>query len=964
MKRIHLPGCVDFANKLLVILVCAATCLMQHSIAVAQTDKLDSRIAKQFTLTDGEVVDLEFVQGPHDITFVEIIIDGEEYTLELHPYSVRSDNFILKEQLADGSLLDRIPGPVRTVKGALQEDKGSQVYGSLLDEGLHAKIVMTNGRTLFIEPVSSKIDEVEFAGRHVVYRPTDTMPHPGKCGMVGGNLHSFEGVRIANERRRRHNGGGPAYPRGGSGGIQVAEVAVDADFEYFSDYGSVQATLARMELIINVVNNQYEQDVEIRHIISGAVIRSDPADPYTSTDAVTLLNQFRNEWLNNQQAIPRDVAHLFTGKEINGGTIGIAFNIGVICTNQAYCLSQSDFNGALVCATDLTAHELGHLWNGSHCNCPSHTMNPSITCANDFNPTFTVPDIVAHRNSRNCLDPLAAENDDLENSIAVGALPATVTGSNEGATTETEEMDLDNTGRTVWWSAVAPADGIMRVSTAGSNFDTQLRIYTNSENGYTDLEHVAFDDDANGTLQAEIQFPVRTGQLYEIRVGGFTNGGSAAQGDVEVTVSFTPAGPTEFFWSDRDLNTGAINNSNQGILVDEGSSGSLYLYYDPTDSEINVGAFIDIATSIPGVIEFTVADALEFDITANGTPFNLRWGDASGETGDVFPDFIDELGAVNVVAGTGMILANTGPTILDEGWDASVGAFLFARVDYNVVGPPGSSTEIITSPGVTGIVNGTDLLNPDFGSIKLTVNIDLPPTTDFFWSTVGIDSGATNDSTPELTFAEGSSGTLFLYYDTMVSELDTGAFIDIETSTNGVIEFTAAETLDFDITTSGVPFSIRWGDAAGATGDVTPNFIDELGAVNVVAGTGILNQNTGPVFFDEGYDFDSEAFLFATVDFDVVGPEGSTVNILTSRGVTGIVHMGELLDPSFGIVTITVSNVLLGDVNCDGNVDLLDVQPFIDLLTAGEYSPKADFDGDGAVTLLDVTPFVEALTGG
>ena len=55
---------------------------------------------------------------------------------------------------------------------------------------------------------------------------------------------------------------------------------------------------------------------------------------------------------------------------------------------------------------------------------------------------------------------------------------------------------------------------------------------------------------------------------------------------------------------------------------------------------------------------------------------------------------------------------------------------------------------------------------------------------------------------------------------------------------------------------------------------------------------------------------------------------------------------------------------LLGDVNCDGVVDLLDVQPFVDLLIANEFSNKADINEDGEVDLLDVGPFVTILTGG
>ena len=56
--------------------------------------------------------------------------------------------------------------------------------------------------------------------------------------------------------------------------------------------------------------------------------------------------------------------------------------------------------------------------------------------------------------------------------------------------------------------------------------------------------------------------------------------------------------------------------------------------------------------------------------------------------------------------------------------------------------------------------------------------------------------------------------------------------------------------------------------------------------------------------------------------------------------------------------------VVLGDVNGDGMVNLLDVQPFVDLLTGGGFQPEADINQDGVVSLLDVDPFVDLLTGG
>jgi hypothetical protein len=54
---------------------------------------------------------------------------------------------------------------------------------------------------------------------------------------------------------------------------------------------------------------------------------------------------------------------------------------------------------------------------------------------------------------------------------------------------------------------------------------------------------------------------------------------------------------------------------------------------------------------------------------------------------------------------------------------------------------------------------------------------------------------------------------------------------------------------------------------------------------------------------------------------------------------------------------------VLGDVNGDGVVSLLDVAPFVNAVTNGDFVPEADINRDGVVSLLDVSPFVALLTG-
>lgn len=53
--------------------------------------------------------------------------------------------------------------------------------------------------------------------------------------------------------------------------------------------------------------------------------------------------------------------------------------------------------------------------------------------------------------------------------------------------------------------------------------------------------------------------------------------------------------------------------------------------------------------------------------------------------------------------------------------------------------------------------------------------------------------------------------------------------------------------------------------------------------------------------------------------------------------------------------------VILGDMNCDGVLSLLDVAAFVESIVLGEYDVKGDINNDGTNDLLDIGPFVELL---
>lgn len=348
-----------------------------------------------FQLANSQVHKLVLPNVPNVAFMASVPVEGQWLTLDMRPHSVRSPNYEVRAQLADGSWQVVPPTPVNTLLGEVLEIPGAVVTGAIVETGFQAMIRMPDGRTHMIEPLREHFAAAQ-ADDYVVYRGEDILPNGKSCGVDEFSISPADD-------------GEGGIATGDCGGLCIADLGCDADFEYYVSRGStVTAVQNRINSVINTVNNQYTSQVGIRHQITTILVRTAEPDPYTATEPSTLLNQFRTEWINNQSGIVRDVAHLFTAKNIDGSVIGIAFTIGGICTSSAYCLAQSDCCGSFGCATDLTAHELGHLWGASHCSstCAS-TMNSGLQCVNTFNNSNpnSITSIVNHRNSRTCLAP-------------------------------------------------------------------------------------------------------------------------------------------------------------------------------------------------------------------------------------------------------------------------------------------------------------------------------------------------------------------------------------------------------------------------------------------------------------------------------------------------------------------------------------------------------------------------------
>lgn len=171
--------------------------------------------------------------------------------------------------------------------------------------------------------------------------------------------------------------------------------------------------------------------------------------------------------------------------------------------------------------------------------------------------------------------------------------------------------------------------------------------------------------------------------------------------------------------------------------------------------------------------------------------------------------------------------------------------------------------------------------------------------------------------------------------------------------------------------------------------ELAGNFFDDMNVFGDVLET-INGVSDGAyaiaVFADQGHTDDiiisggdfTEVSMYNGSDFSVIGSATSAVGEGFGNGGPLMVGFNDgspsttnFMGPfqartviAYGSFAATGGTVLVGDINCDGSIDLLDVGPFVELIANNEFSDKADIDVSGTVDLLDVGPFVALLSGG
>ena len=208
------------------------------------------------------------------------------------------------------------------------------------------------------------------------------------------------------------------------------------------------AVLARM----NVVDGIYSEQVGVQlNLVE--ILELSNNGTLTATDSATLLSQFGN-FTNSSSFTHPGVAHLFTGRDIDGNTIGRAY-VGSLCSAR-FGVGINEIRQGGTIGSVLFAHELGHNFGAPHDNqsgsaCAStpgnFIMSPIINNSEEFS-QCSLQQMQPEVNSASCLTVIDPTNTDPSVTILSPQDGALLSASNPiplvGEATDLEDGDLSS----------------------------------------------------------------------------------------------------------------------------------------------------------------------------------------------------------------------------------------------------------------------------------------------------------------------------------------------------------------------------------------------------------------------------------------------------------------------------------------------------------------------------------------
>ena len=283
----------------------------------------------------------------------------------LEPHDLRAPGYRAEEEVPGGVRRALPASPVRTYRGTAPSMPGSEARFTVRDGAVEG-VILTPDEWYYFEPLQNFSPDADGADM-VVYRRSDVRFEAlGVCGTslahrIGEAHEQFEALALE-----------------AAAGMNTAQVATEADYEYVTASGGASAANDTILDVLNQADGIYSTELSVSLQVIYQHAWSTAADPYSSTSPSAMLTEFRDHWNANFYMTPYDIAHMWTGKDMDGSTVGIAY-LSVVCNARTYSYGVSQRFTASPGKYILTAHEIGHNFGAVH---PDQLSTPPAGCSN------------------------------------------------------------------------------------------------------------------------------------------------------------------------------------------------------------------------------------------------------------------------------------------------------------------------------------------------------------------------------------------------------------------------------------------------------------------------------------------------------------------------------------------------------------------------------------------------------
>ncbi len=298
------------------------------------------------------------------------------FNLALEPHDLRAPDYRAVET-GPGGVERVLPrGPVTTFKGRLAGQEDTHGRFAVTGRGLEG-VVFTAGERYYVEPLQRYLASAGAADL-VVYRHSDIKSGQGwTCGVsLPRRLKS--GV----DRMEARSAATTATQ-------YLVEVATEADYEFVEELGDSEAANAEILSILNMVDGVYQSELLLELSITFQNTWATEEDPYTKTQLSSLLREFSDYWRDNFQSNQDyDLAYLWTGRNLEGPNIGIAY-LGELCRRRRFGFGLSEYESSVEYKLLGPTHEIGHILGANHSQAVAGCAGTIMTANMDWNTKLT-----------------------------------------------------------------------------------------------------------------------------------------------------------------------------------------------------------------------------------------------------------------------------------------------------------------------------------------------------------------------------------------------------------------------------------------------------------------------------------------------------------------------------------------------------------------------------------------------